>query len=40
MESDKEHLTLLIYPPECGKNSCTIIEMGTLTGTCPEGLCK
>jgi RAB protein geranylgeranyltransferase component A len=39
MPSDKEHLTLLMYPPEDGKNSCVIIELGTLTGTCPKDFC-
>lgn len=39
MYSEKEHLTLLIYPPENGKNSCTIIELGHLTGTSPKDLC-
>lgn len=40
MVSDKEHLTLLLYPPDEGHNSCVVIELGTLTGTCPKGLCK
>lgn len=37
--SDKEHLTLLLYPPEDDKNAVTVIETGTLTGTCPKDLC-
>ncbi|KAJ8922725.1 hypothetical protein NQ315_007760 [Exocentrus adspersus] len=37
MESEKEHLTLLVYPPEKGKNPVTVIELGSLTGTCPKG---
>lgn len=39
MESEKEHLTLLLFPPENGKNACITIEMGTLTGTCPKDTC-
>lgn len=39
MTSEKEHLTLLLYPPEDGKNSVTVIELGTLTGTTPKDLC-
>lgn len=39
MESEKEHLTLLLFPPENGKNACVTIEMGTLTGTCPKDTC-
>ncbi|XP_018570375.1 rab proteins geranylgeranyltransferase component A 1 [Anoplophora glabripennis] len=38
LDSEKEHLTLLLYPPEGGKCSVTLIELGTLTGTCPKGL--
>ncbi|CAH1115921.1 unnamed protein product [Phaedon cochleariae] len=38
IESEKEHLTLLFYPPENGKNTVTLIELGSLTGTCPKGL--
>ncbi|EFA02190.1 rab proteins geranylgeranyltransferase component A 1 [Tribolium castaneum] len=38
MESEKEHLTLLLYPPEGGKNSCVVLELGCLTGTCPKDL--
>lgn len=40
MPSEQEHLTLLMYPPEEGKDIVTIIEMGSLTGTCPKNLCK
>lgn len=40
MPSEQEHLTLLTYPPEGGKNITTIVEMGSLTGTCPKGYCK
>lgn len=36
MPSEQEHLTLLIYPPEDKGNSVTLIEMGHLTGTCPQ----
>lgn len=39
MKSEKEHLTLLVYPPENGKPGVTIIELGTLTGTSPKDLC-
>lgn len=38
LESEKEHLTLLIIPPEGENNGSTVIEMGTLTGTCPKDL--
>ncbi|CAH2006343.1 unnamed protein product [Acanthoscelides obtectus] len=38
MSSEKEHLTLLLYPPENDKNSVIMIELGTLTGTCPKDL--
>lgn len=38
--SEKEHLTLLLYPPENGKHPVTVIELGTLTGTCPKNVCK
>ncbi|KAF5282161.1 hypothetical protein FQR65_LT02858 [Abscondita terminalis] len=38
MESDKEHLTLLLFPPTNGKNICTVLELGSLTGTCPKDL--
>ncbi|XP_044253963.1 rab proteins geranylgeranyltransferase component A 2 [Tribolium madens] len=38
MDSEKEHLTLLLYPPEGDKNSCVVIELGCLTGTCPKDL--
>lgn len=40
MPSEQEHLTLMTYPPEGGKNITTILEMGSLTGTCPKGYCK
>ncbi|KAF2893593.1 hypothetical protein ILUMI_12580 [Ignelater luminosus] len=36
MASEKENLTLLLFPPEDGKNPCTMIEVGPLTGTCPK----
>lgn len=39
MKSEKEHLTLLFYPPEGEKNAVTVIELGTLTGTSPKDLC-
>lgn len=39
-ETEKEHLTLLVFPPENDKSSCITIEMGTLTGTCPKTLCR
>lgn len=39
MPNDKEHLTLLIYPPEHERDSVVFIELGTLTGTCPKNLC-
>ncbi|XP_060532290.1 rab proteins geranylgeranyltransferase component A 1 isoform X2 [Cylas formicarius] len=38
MPSEQEHLTLLMYPPEKGKHLTTLIEMGSLTGTCPKNL--
>ncbi|VEN53356.1 unnamed protein product [Callosobruchus maculatus] len=38
MSSEAEHLTLLLYPPENDKNSAILIELGTLTGTCPKDL--
>ncbi|XP_066252349.1 rab proteins geranylgeranyltransferase component A isoform X2 [Euwallacea similis] len=38
MPIDHEHLTLLMYPPEEGKNIVTIIETGSHTGTCPKNL--
>nr|XP_023024795.1 rab proteins geranylgeranyltransferase component A 1 [Leptinotarsa decemlineata] len=38
MKSEKEHLTLLFYPPEKNKSTVTLIEMGSLTGTCPKKL--
>ncbi|KAK4886577.1 hypothetical protein RN001_002848 [Aquatica leii] len=38
MESDKEHLTLLLFPSINGKRTCTILELGSLTGTCPKDL--
>lgn len=37
-ESEKEHLTLTFYPPENGKPYVTLIELGSLTGTCPKNL--
>lgn len=40
LESEREHLTLLTFPPERDKNVCTVIEMGSLSGTCPQTLCK
>lgn len=40
MDSEKENLTLLLFPPEDGRNPCTIIEVGPLTGTCPKDTCK
>ncbi|XP_018335207.1 rab proteins geranylgeranyltransferase component A 2 [Agrilus planipennis] len=38
LESEKEHLSLLLFPPMNDKNPVTILEMGSLTGTCPKGL--
>nr|CAI5857110.1 unnamed protein product [Callosobruchus analis] len=38
MSSEAEHLTLLLYPPENDKNLAILIELGTLTGTCPKDL--
>lgn len=38
MEDEKEHLTLLLFPPIDEKTSCVILELGSLTGTCPKGL--
>lgn len=40
MKSENEHLSLLMYPPEDGHNAATLIELGTLTGTCPKDLCE
>jgi len=40
MPDELEHLTLLTYPPEGGENIVTILEMGSLTGTCPKGYCN
>lgn len=37
--SEKEHLTLLFYPLKGGRELCNVIELGTLTGTCPKGIC-
>ncbi|KAI4462518.1 rab gdp-dissociation inhibitor [Holotrichia oblita] len=37
-DSEKEHLTLLFYPLKGGKQLCNVIELGTLTGTCPKGI--
>lgn len=37
---EKENLTLLLFPPENGKKSITVIELGPATGTCPQDLCK
>lgn len=36
LETEKEHLTLLVFPPEKERNTCVTIEMGNLTGTCPK----
>ncbi|KRT80051.1 hypothetical protein AMK59_8370 [Oryctes borbonicus] len=38
MESEKEHLTLLFYPLKGGQRLCNVIELGSLTGTCPKGI--
>ncbi|XP_056641471.1 rab proteins geranylgeranyltransferase component A 1 [Diorhabda sublineata] len=38
LKSEKEHLTLMFYPPENGKPFVTLIELGSLTGTCPKNL--
>lgn len=35
---EKENLTLLLFPPENGKKSITVIELGPATGTCPQDL--
>lgn len=40
LESEKEHLTLLLFPPEDDKNACVVIEVGYLSRTCPNNLCK
>lgn len=40
LESEKENLTLLLFPPENDKNSCVVLEVGYLTRTVPKGLCK
>lgn len=39
LKSDKEHLTLLLFPPEEDKNACFVLEVGYLTRTVPKGLC-
>lgn len=39
MDSEKEQLTILLYPLRSNK-LCRILELGTLTGTCPRNLCK
>ncbi|CAG9856686.1 unnamed protein product [Phyllotreta striolata] len=38
LDSEKEHLSLIFYPPTDGKSFTTVIEMGFLTGTCPNNL--
>nr|XP_022900003.1 rab proteins geranylgeranyltransferase component A 1 isoform X1 [Onthophagus taurus]XP_022900004.1 rab proteins geranylgeranyltransferase component A 1 isoform X2 [Onthophagus taurus] len=38
MSSEKEHLTLLLFPNQDGKRNCNVIEMGSLTGTCPKDI--
>lgn len=38
LEDEKEHLTLLLFPPVNGKTACVVLELGCLTGTCPKGL--
>lgn len=41
MESEKEPLTLLQFPPLEGKKyPVTIIELGPSTFSCPKGLCQ
>ncbi|XP_044749171.1 rab proteins geranylgeranyltransferase component A [Coccinella septempunctata] len=37
MDSEREHLTLLLYPLK-NKKLCRVLELGTLTGTCPKNL--
>ncbi|XP_076274633.1 rab escort protein [Rhynchophorus ferrugineus] len=38
MPSEQEHLTLFMYPAENGKPIVTVLELGSLTGTCPKNL--
>lgn len=40
LKCEKENLTLLLFPPEAGKASITVIELGPSTGTCPQDFCK
>lgn len=40
MPCEKENLTLLLFPPENGKNPITILEVGPASGVCPQNLCK
>ncbi|KAK9870755.1 hypothetical protein WA026_009716 [Henosepilachna vigintioctopunctata] len=37
VNSEKEHMTLLLYPAANNK-LCTVLELGSLTGTCPKNL--
>ncbi|XP_050305481.1 rab proteins geranylgeranyltransferase component A 1 [Anthonomus grandis grandis] len=36
LSSESEHLTLLVYPPEKDIGLVTVLELGSLTGTCPK----
>lgn len=38
LPTEKEHLTLLLHPIENGKELVIVLEMGTLSGTCPKNL--
>ncbi|CAH1106197.1 unnamed protein product [Psylliodes chrysocephalus] len=38
LDCEKEQLTLIFYPPENNKSFTTIIELGYLTGTCPNNV--
>lgn len=40
MNNESNLLTLLLYPPENGKNKCTIIELPYLSSCCPKDTCK
>ncbi|CAB3362953.1 Hypothetical predicted protein [Cloeon dipterum] len=38
LAADKEHLTLLEFPPDESSGPVTIVEVGSLTNACPQGL--
>lgn len=41
MQSEKEPLTLLRFPPQSDNdNAVTVLEVGSATGSCPKGLCE